>query len=71
MPRTLAANNIRAWHYERLLNEMALGVKSDAELAEEYEVGEPSVRTFRWRNKAGIEAKKQDQSSEYSHIWST
>jgi hypothetical protein len=70
MPRTLAANNIRAWRTEQLINDMAEGSKSYAVLADEYDVVEQSVRAFRQRHKADVEAKKRDLSSEYSHIWS-
>jgi len=56
---------------EQLINDLAEGSKTDAELSTEYDMVEQSVRVFRLRHKADIHAKKVDLSSQFSHIWST
>jgi hypothetical protein len=72
MSRTTGLSpNIRAWRIEQLINDMAEGGKSDEELAAEYDVENQSIRVFRLRHKADIQAKKVDLSSRFSHIWST
>jgi hypothetical protein len=56
---------------EQLINDLAVGDKSHAELAEEQDVEVQSIAVFRMRHKADIEAKKQEWATEYGHIWST
>jgi hypothetical protein len=67
----MQAASIKAWRYEQLINDLALGDKPDSELASEYEVEEQSIRVFRLRHKADVNAKKADWASQYGHIWST
>jgi hypothetical protein len=71
MPRTMQAASIKAWRYEQLINDLAVGDKPDSELAAEYDVEEQSIRVFRMRHKADIQAKKKGWSEQYGHIWST
>ena len=71
MPRTMASAGVRAWRMEQLINDLAEGSKTDAELSAEYDMVEQSVRAFKWRHQLDIQAKKNDLSSEYNHIWST
>jgi hypothetical protein len=47
MPRVKGTTNIRPWDVERLIRDMAVGDKSDPELAAEYDVAEQTVRYFR------------------------
>lgn len=71
MPRMAGRSpNIKAWDVERLINDLALG-RPYSELVDEYGLVEQSLHAFKMRHKADVEAKKRDQSSEYSHIWST
>jgi hypothetical protein len=56
---------------EKIINDLALGEKSIAELAELHEVEEQSVRVFKLRHREDIEAKKADWASTYDHIWLT
>jgi hypothetical protein len=56
---------------EQLINDLAVGDRSDADLAAEYDVEEQSIRVFRMRHKADIAAKKAGWTSQYDHIWST
>jgi hypothetical protein len=71
MPRTLGAASIKAWRMEQLINDLAEGSKSIAELAAEYEVEEQSISFFKMRHKAEIEDKKANWSAQFAHIWST
>jgi hypothetical protein len=71
MPRTMQAASIKAWRYEQLINDLAVGDKPDSELAAEYGVEEQSIRVFRMRHKADVAAKKADWAGQYGHIWST
>ena len=71
MPRTKEAASVKAWRMEQLINDLAVGEKSVAELAAEFDVEEQSVRVFKLRHKADIEAKKNDWASQYDHIWAT
>lgn len=71
MPRTMRAAGIRAWRHERLINDLALGERPYAELAEEHGVEVQTVRVFAMHHRADIEAKKADWASTYDHIWST
>jgi hypothetical protein len=71
MPRTMQAGSVKAWRYERLINDLAMGDKPDSELAAEYDVEDQTIRFFRMRHKADIQAKKQEWATEYGHIWST
>jgi hypothetical protein len=50
---------------------MAEGRKSDLELAAEYDIAVQSVGSFRQRHKPDIQAKKQNWSAQFDHIWST
>lgn len=71
MPRTAGCSpNIKAWEAERLINDLALG-RPYSELVSEYGAEEQSLHAFKLRHKADIQAKKQDLSSEFGHIWST
>jgi hypothetical protein len=71
MPRTIGTGNIKAWEAEKLINDLAVGGRPYAELATEYGVADQTIAAFAVRNRADIEAKKRDQSSEYGHIWAT
>jgi hypothetical protein len=71
MPKTMGAATIKAWEYERLINDLALGARSHADIAVEYSKAEQTIAAFAMRHRPEVEAKKREQSSEYSHIWST
>jgi hypothetical protein len=71
MPRTLTAKGVREWRKEQFINDLALGEKSYEELATDYDVEHQTIRVFAMRHRADVHAKKQDLSSEYSHIWAT
>lgn len=71
MPRTLRSAGIRAWRMEKLINDLALGVKPYADLAADHGVEVQTVRLFAMNHRAEVEAKKADWASQYDHIWST
>jgi hypothetical protein len=68
MPRTMRSAGIRAWRHEQLINDLALGEKPLAELAEIFGVAEQTVRLFSMNHKADVEAKKANWSAQYDHI---
>jgi hypothetical protein len=67
----LKTRTVKAWRYEQLINDLAVGDRPDSELAAEYEVEEQSIRVFRMRHKADVEAKKAGWAEKFDHIWST
>jgi hypothetical protein len=71
MPRTLHSAGIRAWRYEQLINDLALGEQPHSELAERYNVEVQTVRVFAMNHRADVEARKADWANQYGHIWST
>src|SRR4249919_412017 len=72
MPRTKGCSpNIKAWRAEQLINDLALGERRYADLAEEHSVAEQTVAYFAVKHRADIEAKKQNWSAQFDHIWST
>jgi hypothetical protein len=71
MPRTMGAIDIKAWRMEQLIRDLAVGEKGVAELAEEYDVEEQTIRVFKLRHKPEIAAVLADWTSQFDHIWST
>jgi hypothetical protein len=71
MPRTKGAADIKAWRMEQLINDLAEGSKPDEELANDYDIALQSVHAFRLRHKPDIQARKQNWSAKFDHIWST
>jgi hypothetical protein len=71
MPRVKEATNVKAWRMEELIRDLAVGEKSYAELAEEHGVEEQTIRVFRMRHKADIQAVLAGWANTYDHIWST
>jgi hypothetical protein len=54
-----------------MIRDLAVGDKSDPEMAEEYGVAEQTVRYFRMNHKHEIAAVLADWTTQYDHIWST
>jgi hypothetical protein len=71
MPRTLGARDMRPWDLERLVHDMAVGDKTDPELAEEYNCAEQTIRVHRMNRRHEIVAIRHEYSAQYDHIWST
>ena len=67
MGRTKGAITIRAWRMESLIQDMAVGDRTDADLAEQHGVEVQTVAAFRLRHKDDISAVVQgmvDQGTE-------
>jgi hypothetical protein len=69
--RIRGTSNIKPWDLERLLRDMAVGDKSDAELAAEYDKAEQTIWVIRMNHKAEIAALVTGMVDDISHIWST
>ena len=70
MPRNGAAP-IRAWRMESLIQNMAVGDRTDAALAEEFGVEVQTVAAFRMRHKADIQAVVAGMADKFGHIWAS
>lgn len=59
----------RGWVKQKLIKELALGVKMQSVLAEEYGVSKNSISLFKKRYAMEIEEAKKDLANEYAGNW--
>jgi hypothetical protein len=59
----------KGWTKAKLITELALGEKTQAQLAEEYGVGQSAIAMFKKRNLTAIEAKRENLADEYADLW--
>lgn len=59
----------RGWVRHRLVRDLAIAEKSQAELAEIYGVSQTSMSAFKKRNQMAIEEVRNNMADEYAGVW--
>lgn len=59
----------RGWVRSKLIRELAEGLKTQEQLAEEYGVSRVAVSQFKRRHLTAIEQQQRDFENEFAHLW--